>query len=101
MLTEQDTQNLAHSTMSLTLLSVRFFQNKNLNDLKLIGMRFKSEGLQPWTTLRGELAAKTAVTSDQAFSVDRRTHMAAAARKCRGPLPYYDNGLPNSHSTVN
>jgi hypothetical protein len=45
-------------------------------------MRFKSEGLQPWTTLRGELAAKTVVTSDRAFSVDRRTHIAAAARKC-------------------
>jgi len=73
-LTEQDAQNMAHPTISLTLLSVRFFQNKNLNDLKLIGMRFKSEGLQPWTTLRGELAAKTAVTSDRAFSVDRRTH---------------------------
>jgi hypothetical protein len=91
---------MAHSAMSLTLLSVRFFQNKNLNDLKLIGMRFKSEGLQPWTTLRGELAAKTAVTSDRAFSVDRRTHTAAAVRKCRGPLGYYDKGISNSHSTV-
>lgn len=100
MLTEQDTQNIAHSTMSLTLLRVRFFQNKNLNDLKLIGMRFKSEGLQPWTTLRGELAAKTAITSDRAFSVDRRTHIAAAACKYRRPLGYYDKGLPNSHSTV-
>jgi hypothetical protein len=63
-------------------------------------MRFKSEGLQPWTTLRGELAAKAVVTSDRAFSVDRRTQTAAAARICRGPLGYYDNGLPNSHPNL-
>lgn len=36
-------------------------------------MRFKSEGLQPWTPLRGELAAETVVNLDRDFLADRHT----------------------------
>jgi len=81
-----------------------FSRNKNLNGLKLIRMRFKSEGLQPWTLLRGELAAETVVISNRVFLADRplwfRLQQATASefvfhsavRKTRGKCPLHRSG---------